>query len=284
MDINAMKFVKLLRKGLMHLFLIANALVVGFPFFWMLSNSIKTKEEIWAIPPKFLPAVAQWVNYNETLADGTFARYVWNSTYTALILTAIVLINSSMFAYALTNIKFKGRNFLFLLIMVTYIMPSASTHIPSYITISRLHLMNTHTGLIISGAASIFDIFFFRQTFMQINLSILEAARIDGANHWDIFSRIVVPMSKSSFFTLGILAFIGAYNSYVWPSLIIRDKSKFLVSMGIRAFFQAEGSYGLKWGAIMAACCVVVAPMVLVFLVGQKWIIRGITSDSAVKG
>lgn len=273
----------IVQKTVLHLALIAGSILIAFPFFWMLSNSVKTKDEIWQMPPKILPDVPQWINYADALGDGTFFKYMWNSTYTAVIITVLVLLNSAMFAYALTNIKFIGKNFLFALIMVTYIMPAASTHIPSYILLSKMGLMDTHTGYIISCAGSIFNIFFFRTTFTQISKSIMEAARADGAGHWSIFWRIVVPMSKSSFATLGILAFIGNYNNYLWPSLILKNKEKYFVSMGLKAFFSAEGAYGMKWGAIMAACCVIILPLLLIFFFGEKWIINGITNDAAVK-
>lgn len=267
----------------LHFFLLCSGIIVAFPFFWMLTNSIKTKDEIWQMPPKLLPAIAQWSNYNDALADGTFFRYMWNSSYTAVLSTVIVLINSAMFAYALTNIKFRGRNFLFALVMVTYIMPVAATHVPSYVILAKMGLMNTHTGYIVSGAASIFNIFFFKTTFSQISPSILDAARVDGAGHWDIFWRVVSPMSVSSYVTLGILSFVGNYNNYLWPSLILKEKNKYFVSMGLKSFFSAEGAYGMKWGAIMAACCVIIMPLLVIFFLGQKWIINGITNDAAVK-
>lgn len=277
-----MKIKNIFQNITLHILLLASSVIIAFPFFWMLSNSIKTKDEIWQIPPKFFPDIPQWVNYVDAV-DGKFLKYMWNSTYTAVIITVLVLINSAMFAYALVNIKFIGKNFIFALIMVTYIMPAASTYIPSYILISKMGLMDTHTGYILSNAASIFNIFFFRTTFTQINKSLLEAARVDGAGHWSIFGKIVVPMSKSSFTTLGVLTFIGNYNSYVWPSLIVKDPDKYFVSMGLKAFFTSDGAYDLKWGAIMAACCVIILPLMLIFFFGQKWIINGITNDSAVK-
>lgn len=268
---------------LIHISLALISLILAFPFLWMFTNSIKTKEEIWAVPPKVLPAVAQWNNYGDALADGTFLWYMWNSTYTALIITLIILVNSAMFAYALTNIHFRGKTLLISLIMVTYIMPATTTYVPSYVILSRLGLINTHLGYIISSCASIFNIFFLRTTFSQISPGIVEAARIDGAGHWKILWWVLTPMSKSAFVTLGLLSFLGCYNSYLWPSLLLRRKEKYLVSMGLQAFFSAEGAFGLKWGTIMAACCVIVFPLLLLFLFGQRWILNGITSDSAVK-
>lgn len=235
------------------------------------------------MPPKLLPAVAQWINYSDALADGTFLMYMWNSAYTALIITVIVLVNSAMFAYALTNIRFRGKTLLITLIMVTYIMPASTTYLPSYVILSRMGMINTHMGYILSSCASIFNIFFLRTTFAQISPGIVEAARIDGAGHWKILWWVLAPMSTSSFMTLGLLSFLGCYNSYLWPSLILRKKEKYLISMGLQAFFTAEGAYGMKWGAIMAACCVIIFPLLLLFLFGQRWILNGITGDSAVK-
>jgi multiple sugar transport system permease protein len=256
---------------------------VVFPFFWMITNSIKTKDEIWAVPPQVFPAIPQWINYADALLDGIFFRYMRNSITVSSVLTVIVLFNSAMFAYAITQIRFRGRNLLFLLVMMTYIMPSASTYVPCYIILSRFNLIDTHLGYVVSCAASIFNIFFFRQTFLQINRSVIEAARIDGAGHWTILWNVMAPMSASAFAALGILSFIDNYNSYLWPSLIIRTKAKYFVSLGLRAFFSGQGAYGIKWGAIMAACCVVILPLILIFAIGERWIILGLTSDSAVK-
>jgi multiple sugar transport system permease protein len=264
-------------------FALAVSAVVVFPFFWMVTNSVKTKDEIWAVPPRLFSAVPQWGNYIDALSDGIFFRYMGNSVYVSVILMSVVLFSSAMFAYATVCIRFRGRRVLFLLVMMTYIMPPASTYVPCYIILSRLNLIDTHLGYVVSCAASIFNIFFFRQTFLQINRSVIEAARIDGAGHWTILWRVMAPMSTSTFAALGILSFVDNYNSYLWPSLIIKTKSKYFVSLGLRAFFSGQGAYGIKWGAIMAACCVVVLPLLVLFALGERWIVLGITSDSAIK-
>lgn len=274
---------KKVQEFFVHIILALVSLTLAFPFLWMFTNSIKTKDEIWAMPPKLLPAAAQWVNYADALGDGTFLMYMWNSAYTAIIITVVALVNSAMFAYALTNIRFRGKSLLISLIMVTYIMPASTTYLPSYVILSKMGMINTHMGYMISSCASIFNIFFLRTTFSQISPGIVEAARIDGAGHWKILWWVLAPMSKSSFMTLGLLSFLGGYNSFLWPSLILRKKEKYLISMGLQAFFSSEGAYGMKWGAIMAACCVIIFPLLLLFLFGQRWILNGITGDSAVK-
>ena len=218
--------------------LIFFSLLIALPFFWMLTNSLKTKNEIWARPPVLWPAVPQWSNFSEALGDGYLMRYTFNSLFVALAITAIVLFNSAMFGYALTHVRMKGKTFFFTVIMITYIMPSAVTNIPSYVILAKLNLINTHLGLIIS----------------QISPAIVESAKMDGASHMRILWQIVAPMSFSTFITLGVFSFIGSYNSYVWPSLILQSKEKYLVSQGMQLFFVAEGAYGMKWGAIMATC------------------------------
>lgn len=266
-----------------NLILIIFSIIIAMPFFWMITNSLKTKAEIWAKPPVLFPAVPQWQNFKDALGDGYLMMYTFNSLIYAVVGTIIVLINSAMFAYALTHIRMKGKTVFFTIIMVTYIMPSAVTNVPSYIILSKMKLIDTRVGLIISCSASIFSIFYFRQMFGQISPSIIESAKMDGARHFRILWSIVAPMSFSSFITLGVFSFIGGYNSYIWPSLVMKTKSKFLVSQGLQLFFVAEGAYGLKWGAIMAACTVIVVPLFILFAFCEKYIVAGISNDSAVK-
>ena len=140
---------KKIKNLAVHLALICISFIIAFPFLWMFTNSIKTKDEIWAVPPKVLPAIAQWGNYADALADGTFLRYMWNSAYTAIIITVVVLFNSAMFAYALTHIRFRWKKLLITLIMVTYIMPATTTYVPSYVILSKMGLMNSHAGYVV---------------------------------------------------------------------------------------------------------------------------------------
>lgn len=147
-------------KIVLYLVLAVSSFTIAFPFLWMISNSIKTKDEIWAMPPEVLPKIPQWINYLNVLREGDFFNYMWNSTSTAVICTVIVLLNSAMFAYALVFIRFRGSRILYMLILVTYIMPAASTYIPSYILISKMGLMDTHIWDISYQVRQVFLIFF----------------------------------------------------------------------------------------------------------------------------
>lgn len=279
-----MKIKKRVNHLLIHIFFISFSTVVAFPFFWMVSNSIKTKDEIWSFPPVLLPKVPQWVNYTDAFRGADFGRYMFNSTFTSLCITLIIIANSAMMAYAFSQLNFRGKNLLFALVLCTYMLPSAATYVPSYIILAKLKMLDSYQGLIISSCVSVLGIFLSRQAFMQIDKDFIESAKIDGANHWRILWRILFPMTRTTFVTLGILTFIGSYNSYLWPSLIIKSKKLFTVTMGLNSFFMSEGAYGLKWGAIMAACTIITVPLLILFFICQKWIIEGVSVDSGTKG
>jgi len=163
-------------------------------------------------------------------------------------------------------------------------LPTAATYIPSYIILSKMNLLNTFTGLIVSNCVSIFGIFLLRTAFMQVPTGLIEAARIDGANHWKILWKVVCPMTKSSFITFGLMSFISCYNNYMWPSLITDDDSKMMVSQGLRKFFIEGGAYGTEWPLVMAGSALIVLPLLIMFAFTQKWFINGIGGDTGMKG
>ncbi|CAH2212157.1 carbohydrate ABC transporter permease [Tepidibacter aestuarii] len=275
---------KLNIKGLFtHLSLIFFSIIMIFPFIWMIVSALKTKEEMWQFPPSLIPQVPQWQNFIEAFGSAPFGLYMFNSTFTAIAIVAIQVVNSAMIAYALTQLEFKGKKYLFGIILGTYMLPGAATFVPSYIILSKLNLLNSYTGLIISNAVNIFGIFLIRQAFLQVNKSLVEAAKIDGANHWQILWKILFPLTKPSFITFGLISFVTNYNNYLWPSLIIKNPELNLISMGLRQFFIQEGAYGTEWPVVMAASTFTVLPLLILFLVAQKWFMNGF-SDTGVKG
>lgn len=255
----------------------------AFPFFWMIVSALKTKAEIMDVS-KFFPAEFQWNNFYEVIFHSPLLKYVWNSLFVSVITLAIQIVTAAMIAYAIVFMKFKGRKILFAIIMGTYMLPTAATYIPSYIILSKLGLLNTYTGLILSSCVSIFGIFLLRQAFMQVPVGVIEAARIDGASQWKILWKIVCPMTKSSFITFGLMNFISCYNSYMWPSLITDSNEKMLVSQGLRKFFIEGGAYGTEWPLVMAGSTLIVLPLLILFAFTQKWFINGIGGDTGMKG
>ncbi|WP_303975065.1 carbohydrate ABC transporter permease [Streptococcus merionis] len=271
------------RQWLRFLLLVLISIVTVFPFFWMIVSSLKSKNEIIAVRSLF-PREFQWGNFIEVLTNSPIPLYIWNTLWTSLVIVGLQLLSGALLAYALVFLKFKGKGILFATIMGTYTVPSAATYIPSYIILSRLGLLNTLTGLILSSTVNIFGFFLLRQFFMQIPKGLVEAAKVDGAGHLRILREIIAPLTKPGFITFGLLSFISTYNSYMWPSLITNDKTKYLVSQGLRNYFIEGGAYGTEWDKVMAASTVIVFPLLIVFAFTQRWILNGVGGETGLKG
>ncbi|MFZ7944234.1 MULTISPECIES: carbohydrate ABC transporter permease [Bacillaceae] len=268
---------------LKHVSFIFISLMMVFPFLWMVVSALKTKDEIWQFPPTLWPEKPMWNHFSEAWAMAPFDQYIFNSVFTACVIVLIQIVNSALIAYAFTQLKFKGRNLLFSIILITYMLPTAATYVPSYVILADFHLLDTYKGLIFSNAVSVFGIFLFRQAFMQVPKELVEAARVDGANHWRIIWTIIFPTTKATFVTFGLISFVQNYNSYLWPTLITTSEKKYLITTGLRQFFIQEGAYGIQWPLIMAASAFAVLPLLILFVFAQKWIISGI-SDQGLKG
>ncbi|MEH7331819.1 carbohydrate ABC transporter permease [Neobacillus drentensis] len=266
-----------------HLILIFISIMMIFPFFWMVVSALKTKEEIFHFPPTLWPEKPMWNQFSEAWSMAPFDHYILNSVFTAVIIIFIQVLNSALIAYAFTQMRFRGRNFLFSIILITYMLPVAATYVPSYVILADFNLLDSYKGLILSNAVSVFGIFLFRQAFLQVPKELIEAARVDGAKHWTIIWRIILPITKETFITFALISFVQNYNNYLWPTLITTSESKYLITTGLRQFFIQEGAYGIQWPLIMAASTFAVLPLLLLFVFIQKWIISGI-SDQGLKG
>ena len=265
-----------------HLFLATCGTIMVFPFLWMLSGSLKSNDEIFANPLDLIPEQFRWETFVETFHSAPFGLYIFNSFSVALFTTLLVIVNSAMFAYALTQLKFRSKTVLYFIVMGCYMLPGAVTYIPSYITLARLGLLDSHMGLVASNAASVFGVFYLRQVFIKVHPSLIEAARIDGAGELKILWAIILPQCRAAVATLFLITFITNYNSYMWPSLVITTQELNLIATGIRHYFIAEGNYGLNWSQIMAASTIAVLPLLILFVICQKTILSGI-ADNGVK-
>lgn len=270
------------KLGKIVLLIIASLFTV-FPFIWMILSALKTKAEVMDTS-LFFPTVAQWGNFKEVLFNSPLLQYVGNSLFVSAVTVALQVVFGSMLAYAIVFMNFRFKNILFIVVMGTYMLPSAATYVPSYKILADLNLLDTYTGLIISCSVSIFGVFLLRQAFMQVPLGLVEAARIDGAGHFKILWRIICPITKSSFITFGLMSFIASYNNYMWPSLITDSPEKSLVSQGLRRFFIEGGAYGTEWPLVMAGSTIIVIPLLILFAFTQKWFVNGIGGDTGMKG
>lgn len=273
-----------MERLILFLILLVIGIFMVYPMVWMLLSSLKTTEEVLGSTMTFLPSDPQWSNFSGALEMAPFLTYIWNSFSTATVIVLVQLFLSSLLAYALTQMEFRGRNTLFMIILSTYMLPAAATYVPSYVIISRMGLMDSLAGIVVSNLVNVFTIFLLRQSFLKVPTELIEAARADGASEWTILWKIVVPMSRNSLINASILSFIGNFNNYLWPSLITNSDENYLISVGLNRFFNSQGAFGDIFPLIMAATVISVLPLMLIYFLLQKYFIGTISSSSGVKG
>ena len=265
-----------------HIVLSVSCLLMVFPLIWMILGSVKTSQE--AMNPEMIfPDIIHLENVIEVVTDSPLLKYIGNSLFVAIAATFIQIVTGAMLAYAFSFMNFKGRNLLFGVVMATYMLPSCATYIPAFVTLAKMNALDTRFGLIISQCVSIFGIFLLRTAFLQFPRELIEAAQLDGANDWKILWKIVMPITKSSFVTFGLMSFISLYNNYMWPSLITKNQNLYQVAQGLRSFFVDDGAYGTNWAKVMAGSAVIIIPLLILFAFTQKWFISGLSGDSGVK-
>lgn len=268
---------------ILYILLIFFSVAIAWPFIWMVLNAIKTKQEIWTFPPTLWPKVPQWHNLPEAWFSAPFNQYLFNSVFTATCILIIQFFAVILASYAFVFLRFPLRNFLFFLMLTPLMIPIAITYIPAYIILARFHWLDTYYGLIISSGFSAFGIFLFRQGFKQLPLSLIDAAKIDGAGHLYILLRIVLPLCKPVSITFFIFTFVLYYNSYFWPLIITKSVEMRLITVGLVSFLVEQGYYGIDWQLMMAATTLAVIPLMVIFIILQKWFVRGAAS-AGIKG
>ena len=254
--------------------------VTVYPFVWMIFSSFKENQEIMALEQHLLPQKFIIDNYINMNAHFNFVRFFLNSIVITVVITLIVIYTSTICGFVLSKYKFKGRNILFGFVLSTMMIPWCVTIIPKYSMIQAFGWMDSYKALIIPAMFSGFGIFMMKQHISALPDEILEAARIDGANEFYIFHKIVLPMSKNGIFSIAIFQFLWAWEDFLWPYLVITNKDKQLLAVGLKMF---NGKYSTDYGALFAATAISIIPVLLIYLFFQKQFIAGIAA-SAVKG
>lgn len=276
---------KLPGKIARHILLIAASVIMAFPFYWMVTSALKNNDEIWQFPPTLWPHHPKWGQFAEAWNAASFDRYMLNSLFVAAAIVVLQVLNSGMMAYALTHMKFKLKGAFTGIVLLGYMIPSTAVYLPGYIVLSKLGLLDSYAGLILSNCVSVFSIFLIRQAFLQVSHELIEAGQVDGASHFRILWTILFPLTRSSFAVLVLITFIEQYNNYFWPMLITKSQNLQLVSAGLRSFFVEGGAYGLKWPLIMAASAFTIVPLLVLFVLTQNTIMRSVDmSAGASKG
>jgi multiple sugar transport system permease protein len=250
------------------------AFIMLVPFFWMFSTSLKSLGEVFEYPPKWIPSQPRWENYARVWSVVPFGRYLLNSVIVSGSITLLHLLVASLSAFAFARLKFPGRDKLFLLYLATLMVPGQVTMIPNFILIKLLRLTDTYTGLILPNVFTAFGVFLLRQFFMTIPKDYEDAARIDGASRFYIYSRIILPLSVPALSTLAVFTFVFQWNNLLWPLVVVSKDSMKTITIGLASF---QGMYGTTWNLLMAAAVMGILPSIVAFLIGQRFLIKGIT-------
>jgi len=276
------KVVKFAVKFMVYLFLIVMAVVVLFPFYWMIISSLKTLTEYRLSVPTFWPRKIMLSNYLEAFTTASLGRLFLNTMYVGVVSTLLSLVITILSAFAFARLEFKGRETLFACLLATMMIPGELFTITNYSTVTQLGWMNTYTVLIVPFLVSVFYIFLLRQNFMQIPNELYLAAKVDGSGDFKYLCKVMIPLSLPTLISITILKMMGAWNSYIWPRLVANDEAHRMITNGLRnAFTDTTGD--VNYPVQMAAVALVSAPLFLVFVFLRKYIMAGV-SRSGIKG
>jgi len=251
-----------------------------FPLFWMLVTSFKSPAEINSVPPSVFPVDLYLDNYNKILTDQYFLKWFLNSLIVACGVTVIAVSGSTIAGYVFAKFDFRFKNLVFIIILLTIMIPFEATVVPLYLTVRSMKLVNTYWGLMLPSIVSSFGIFFMRQSISQIPDSLLEAAEIDGAGYFYTFRKIVLPLSVSAISVLSILLFLTEWSSYFWPLLVATKKEMFVLEIGLTLL---EDEYFIDYGIMMAGCAVALVPAMILYIAFRRNILDGI-AFTGIKG
>jgi multiple sugar transport system permease protein len=251
------------------------------PFLWMLLGSIKPQFDFLQSPPTLLPSTPTTDNYQRLFDQLDFPRFFFNSSVIALAVTVGNLVFCPMLGYALAKLQWRGKRVIMGLVLATLMVPGGITLIPNFILMSSLGLVNSYPGLILPFLAGPFGVFLMRQFMFGVPNELLEAARMDGANEFRIYWAVVVPIAAPVLATLGILTFLGSWNSFIYPLVMATEPQMYTLPVALATF--ATGQYQADHGMLMAGSVILVVPVLIVFIVFQRWITEGIAT-TGLKG
>ena len=275
-----MKAKQISGKALLYLVLIVTALITLVPFAWMLSSSVKLSKDVFMIPIQWIPDNPQWPNYQKIWTIIPLGNFVFNTAKITLVVTLLQLFTSSFAAYAFSKLEFRFRNALFLGYIGTIAVPWQAYMVPQFMMMRAFHLNDTHLAIMCLQAFSAFGVFLMKQFYDGVPGDLCEAARIDGMNEYQIWWRIMLPLSKPALSTLTIFTFVNTWNDFLGPLIYLTTTEKKTIQIGLRMFIS---QYSAEYGLIMAASVVVLIPVLIVFLSLQKYFVQGIAT-SGMKG
>ena len=276
------RVIKITTQTLLYLFLGIMAIIVIFPFYFMLISSVKSLDEYREAVPTLFPREIFISNYAEAFTQASLGRLFLNTAIVGVVSTLLSLVITVLSAFAFARLEFKGKNAMFAALLATMMIPGELFTITNYVTVNAFGWMNTFTVLIVPFLVSIFYIYLLRQNFMQIPNELYLAAKVDGTSDLKYLWKVMIPLSLPTLISITILKMMGAWNSYVWPRLVANDEAHRLITNGLRnAFTESTGDVNIP--VQMAAVAIVSFPLFLVFIFLRKYIMKGV-SRSGIKG
>ena len=267
-------------KIILYVLLIAFAALLMVPFYWMVQSSLKLDHEVFTIPIQWWPTNPVWSNYADIWTRIPLLRFMGNTARLTFIVTSLQLLTSSFAAYAFSKLRFRGRNVLFLLYVGTIAVPWQAYMVPQYVMFRTMGLVDTHMAIIILQAFTAFGVFLLKQFYDTIPYELNEAARIDGMSEYQIWQKIMLPLSKPALATLTIFTFVATWNDFLGPRLYLISQNLWTVQIGMRMFI---GQFASEFGLIMAIATVSLVPILIVFLSLQRFFVQGIAT-TGLKG
>ena len=272
-ELNLVKILTLIRRIFIHLLLFAGLAITLAPFIWMISTSFKSSESVFTFPPQWIPKHPTIEQYQALFREVNFLQFFKNSVIVAFGITLFSLFLNSLGGFAFAKHKFPGREKIFALLLATMMVPGQITMIPVFLMLKSVGLINSYWGLIIPAGASAFGIFLMRQFITTIPTDLIESARIDGCSEFRIYWTIILPLCKPVLAALGIFTFMGSWNAFLWPLIVMIKENMYTLPV---ALANLSGQYATKFGLLMAGAVVVVIPVLIFFIVAQRYVIKGV--------
>jgi ABC-type glycerol-3-phosphate transport system permease component len=273
--LQSQRFLDRAGKTCVYIVITGLSIVYLIPFVWLVSSSLKTDAQIFAMPPKWIPQPAEWKNYLSVMSQVPFFRFVYNTLFIAVLVMAANIFVSAMVAYAFARLRARGKTILFMLLLSTMMLPGQVTMIPMFILFSNLRWVNTPLPLIVPSffGGSALYVFLIRQFFSSVPMSLDEAAKIEGANHFTIFTKVLLPMSRPVLITIAVFSFVGSWNDFMGPLIYLSRTDTFTLALGMNLF---KSQYTTNWNFTMAYNVMMIVPIIGIFFFAQKSFIQGI--------
>lgn len=262
------------RKAVGYTALTALALFALGPFLWTLSTSLKNIDEVFVFPPQWLPSTLKWSNYTGLWRAFPMDQWIFNSAYIVILTVIGKVFLCSTAAYSFARLRWPGRDYVFYAFLTALMIPWEVTLIPGFVLMRQFGWIDTHLALIVPSVGDVFGIFLLRQFFLSLPRELEEAARIDGAGYFTVFRKIILPLSKPALAVVAVLGFMGVWNSFLWPLIMIDSTNKFTLPVGLQLL---NSQHGTDWTLLMAGDVIALIPVLIVYLAAQKYFVQGIT-------